>query len=80
MSLALSTHPRLVYSIEEVTIMTGISRRQIYADLEKGNLRGAFVAGRRRIRHSDLELYLQGKPMPAGEAPRPRVVSIASRR
>lgn len=78
MSLAISAHPRLVYSIEEVVIMTGISRRQIYIELEKGALRAAFVAGRRRIRHSDLDLYLQGRPMPAGEAPRPRVVSVSA--
>jgi excisionase family DNA binding protein len=75
MSLS-AIHPRLVYGIEECCIMTGISRRQIYKDLQVGKLRAAFVAGRRRIWHSDLELYLQGQPMPPGPAPRPVVRSI----
>jgi hypothetical protein len=79
MSLAANWHPRIAYSIEEATIFSGISRRQIYKDLEIGKLRAAFVAGRRRIMHSDLELYLQGKAMPCGEAPRPRVVAISGR-
>lgn len=71
--LAATWHPRIAHSIEEATILSGISRRQLYKDLKSGKLRAAFVAGRRRIMHSDLELYLQGRPMPAGEAPRPIV-------
>jgi excisionase family DNA binding protein len=77
MSLASNWHPRIAHSIEEATILSGISRRQIYKDLESGKLRAAFVAGRRRIMHSDLELYLQGLPMPAGDALRPKVRSFA---
>jgi hypothetical protein len=74
MSLAMTWPARIAYTLDEAVFASGISKRQLYRALETGQLRAAFVAGRRRIVPADLELYLRGEPMPTTPAPRLRVV------
>lgn len=71
MSIAMTWPARISYTIDEAVFAAGVSKRQLYRALETGQLRAAFVAGRRRIAPADLELYLRGEPMPTTPAPGP---------
>ena len=79
MSLATSWPARIAYTIDEAVFAAGISKRQLYRALERGELRAAWVAGRRRISPSDLEAYVRGEPMTGPPASGVRVVSVCGR-
>jgi hypothetical protein len=67
--------PKVAYTLDEAMFASGISRRQLFRAIERGELRAAWVAGRRRIVPADLELYVRGQPMPDTTAPKMRSVS-----
>ncbi len=79
MSLATNWPARIAYTIDEAVFASGISKRQIYRALERGELRAAWVAGRRRIAPVDLERYMRGEPMTGPPSSGVRVVSISGR-
>jgi excisionase family DNA binding protein len=45
-------------SIEKMRDLTGISRSEIYRAFGNGKLPFSVIAGRRRIKYSDLKAYL----------------------
>ena len=70
---------KIAYTMDEAQFAAGISKRQLHRAIERGELRAAWVAGRRRIAPDDLEKYVRGEPMPATPQAKPRVVSIGAR-
>ena len=52
------TEPKLTYSLDEVTRLTGLSRRELHRQIAAGFLR-SIVVGRRRLVHANaLDAFL----------------------
>lgn len=52
--------PRMAWSVEEVAMSLGVSRRLVYELIRTNALRSVKVGGRRLVRHDDLKSYLDG--------------------
>lgn len=50
------------YNIEQVVEVTGLSRRTIYREIERGNLKARKAGSRTLVLSHDLEQYLRSLP------------------
>jgi len=56
--------PRVLLTLSECTLLTGISRSELYRGIESGELVSRSIRGRRRVHTSDLEKYI-GEALPS---------------
>jgi excisionase family DNA binding protein len=67
--------PRLL-SPEEVARACGLSRRAVYRAIERGELPAARLCSRLRIRHEDLQRWIERNAVETPPPPQPPVTDI----